>query len=160
MPISQHATTTSAAIFNTEPSAPLVDLETSSVMAPASTGISPLLILSTMVKACFIAFVTITDRAIRADSIKIDPRRYCFKTMCPTSGNIRAARSAAFIDLVTSSSCYLTLRYCQVNKLGNRKVGMSAVVWRQKRAAVGGWINLSTMVIPHSVRPAHAFLLT
>ena len=50
--------------------------------------------------------------------------------------------------------------YCQVNKLGNRKVGMSAVVWRQKRAALGGWINLSAMVIPHSVQPAHAFLLT
>jgi len=155
MPISQHATTTSAAIFNTEPSAPVVDLETSSVMAPASTGISPLLILSTMVNACFVAFVTITDRA---DSIKIDPRRYCFKTMCPTPGNIRPDRSAAFIDLVISSSCYLTLRYCQVNKLGNRKVGMSAVVWRQKRAAVGGWIHLSAMVIPHSVQPAHAFL--
>ena len=160
MPISQHATTTSAAIFNTEPSAPLVDLETSSVMAPASTGISPLLILSTMVNACFIAFVTITDRAIRADSIKIDPRRYCFKTMCPTPGNIRPDRSAAFVDLVISSSCYLTLRYCQVNKLGNRKVGMWAVVWRQKRAAVGGWINLSAMVIPHSVQPAHSFILT
>ena len=84
MPISQHATTTSAAIFNTEPSAPLEDLETSSVMAPASTGISPLLILSTMVNAYFIAFVTITDRAIRVDSSKIDPRRYCFKSMCPT----------------------------------------------------------------------------
>jgi hypothetical protein len=39
-------------------------------------------------------------------------------------------------------------------------VGMSAVVWRQKRAALGGWINLSAMVIPHSVQPAHAFLLT
>jgi len=160
MPISQHAPTTSTAMFIIESSAPLVDLAIRSVIAAASATISPLLILSTMVNACFIAFVTITDRAIRADSIKIEPRRYRFKTMCPTPGNIRPDRSAAFIDLVISSSCYPTLRYCQVNKLGNRKVGMSAVVWRQKRAAVGGWINLSAMVFPHSVQSAHAFLLT
>jgi len=160
MPISQHAPTTSTAMFIIESSAPLVDLATRSVIAATSAISSPLLILSTMVNACFIAFVTITDRAIRADSIKIEPRRYCFKTMCPTPGNIRPDRSAAFIDMVISSSCYPTLRYSQVNKLGNRKVGMSAVVWRQKQAAVGGWINLSAMVFPHSVQPADAFLLT
>jgi hypothetical protein len=43
-----------------------------------------------------------------ADSIKAEPRRYCFKIMCPTSGNIRPDRSAAFIDLVTGSN-YLFL---------------------------------------------------
>ncbi len=104
MPISQHAPTTSAAIFNIELSAPLVELETSSVRVPVSTGISPLLILSTMVSACFTAFVTITDKSIRAQSIKTEPRRYCFKTMCPTPGNIRPDRSAAFVDLLISSS--------------------------------------------------------
>jgi len=104
MPIIQTAPKTSAAIFNIKPSAPLVDFETISVMAPASKGISPLLILSTMVTACFIAFETITDRATRADSMKTEPRRYCFKTMCPTPGNIRPDRSAAFVDLLISSS--------------------------------------------------------
>jgi hypothetical protein len=104
IPMSQHAPTTSAAIFNIVPSAPLAELETRSAMVPASTGTSPLLILSTMVNACFIAFVTITDKAIKAESIKIEPRRYCFRNMCPTPGNIRPDRNAAFVDLVISSS--------------------------------------------------------
>ncbi len=117
-PISQHVPTTSVEIFNIELSAPLVELETSSAMAPTSIGISPLLMLSTMAKACSTAFVTITDKAIRTVSIKIEPRRYCFKTMCPTPGNIRPDRSAAFVDLLISSSlahgrlpeCSLTAR--------------------------------------------------
>ena len=75
-------------------------LEASSVIAPVSTGISPPLMLSTMLNARLIATVTITDNAISVKRIKIDPRRYCFKTMCPIPGNIRPDRSAAFIDLV------------------------------------------------------------
>jgi len=108
MPISQHAPTTSTATFIIESSAPLVDLATRSVIAAASARISPLLISSTMVNACFATFVTITNSAVRADSIKIEPRRYRFKTMCPTPGNIRPDRSAAFVELVISSSGYLT----------------------------------------------------
>ena len=102
IPISQHAQMTNVAMFDIEPSEPLVELETTSAMDPVSTGISPLLILSTIAKACLIAVVTITDKAIRADSIKIEPRRYCFKTMCPRPGNIRPDRRAAFIDRVIS----------------------------------------------------------
>jgi len=104
MPRSQEAPTTNAAIFNIKLSLPLMELETSSVMVPVSIGISPLLILSTMVNACSIASVMITMRAIRAESIKIEPRRYFFKTRCPRPGNIRPDRSAAFIDLLISSA--------------------------------------------------------
>ena len=104
MPRSQQAPTTNAAIFNIKLSPPLMELETSSVMVPASIGISPLLILSTMVNACSIASVMITMKAIRAESIKIEPRRYFFKTRCPRPGNIRPDRSAAFIDLLISSA--------------------------------------------------------
>ncbi len=104
MPRNQQAPTTNAAIFNIKLSLPLMELETSSVMVPVSIGISPLLILSTMVNACSIASVMITMRAIRAESIKIEPRRYFFKTRCPRPGNIRPDRSAAFIDLLISSA--------------------------------------------------------
>ena len=77
-----------------------MELETSSVIAPDSTGISPLLMLLTMLNARLTATVTITDNDISVNRIKIDPSRYCFKTMCPIPGNIRPDRSAAFIDLV------------------------------------------------------------
>ncbi len=77
-----------------------MELDTSSVIVPYSSGISPPLMLSTMLNARRTATVTITDNAISVKRIKIDPRRYCFKTMCPIPGNIRLDRSAAFFDLV------------------------------------------------------------
>jgi hypothetical protein len=44
--------------------------------------------------------VTITDDAISAEIIRAEPRRYCFKTMCPMPGKTRPDSSAAFVDLV------------------------------------------------------------
>ena len=133
MPRSQQAPTTNAAIFNIKLSLPLMELETSSVMVPVSIGISPLLILSTMVNACSIASVMITMRAIRAESIKIEPRRYFFKTRCPRPGNIRPDRSAAFIDLLISS----TLAY---GRLPERLP--SAISGHSIRAGRRDWFSL------------------
>ena len=53
-----------------------MELETSSVIAPDSNGISPPLMLSTMLNAPLTATVTITDNDISVNRIKIDPRRY------------------------------------------------------------------------------------
>ncbi len=89
IPTTQHAPTTSKEIFTIKLSALLMELETNSVIAPDSTGISPRLMLSTMFNARLTATVTITDNAISVNRIKIDPRRYCFKTMCPIPGNTR-----------------------------------------------------------------------
>ncbi len=100
IPTTQHTPTTIKEIFTIELSALLMELETSSIIAPESIGIAPPSMLSTTLNALLTAIVTTTDNDIRVNRIKIDPRRYCFKIMCPIPGNIRPDRSAAFVDLV------------------------------------------------------------
>ncbi len=100
MPMSQHAARAIKEKFTIELSALLMELDTSSEIAPVSTGISPLFILSITVNARLVTTVTIVENAISTASIKIEPRKYCFSSMCPRPGNTRPDRSAALIDLV------------------------------------------------------------
>ena len=49
--------------------------------------------------------------------------------------------------------------YCQVNKIGNRKAGISAVYWRQKWNPARAWKHLLIMLILQSMQLAQAILI-
>jgi len=63
IPTTQHAMTTNKEVFTSKLSVLLMELETSSVIAPDSNGIAPLLMLSTTLRARPTATVTIAENA-------------------------------------------------------------------------------------------------
>lgn len=90
---------TAVAIFNSWASAPVVCLESNSVISAISSWICPFRIFSASIRVFSITFVSKKKSPAPEVVAKTTPETYFFKKKWPAPGNSRADKRAAFIAL-------------------------------------------------------------